>query len=79
MSRQSLKMCPLLPAVSRAKKAAFISLWRTIARNLSVEGVVAAVDQQMAEHYRLYQTNRWAWEWLHRSACRMRLYFIRGR
>ena len=33
--------------------------------NLSVEGVVAAVDQQMAEHYRLYQTNRWAWEWLH--------------
>ena len=35
--------------------------------NLSVEGVVAAVDQQMAEHYRLYQTNRWAWEWLHRE------------
>ncbi len=33
--------------------------------NLSVEGVVAAVDQQMVEHYRLYQTNRWAWEWLH--------------
>ena len=30
-----------------------------------MEGVVAAVDQQMAEHYRLYQTNRWAWEWLH--------------
>ena len=33
--------------------------------DLSVEEVVAALDQQMAQHYRLYQTNRWAWEWLH--------------
>lgn len=33
--------------------------------NLSVEAVVAEVDRQMAQYYRLYQTNCWAWEWLH--------------
>ena len=33
--------------------------------DLSVEKVVEALDRHMAQHYRLYQTNRWAWEWLH--------------
>jgi hypothetical protein len=33
--------------------------------DLSVVEVVAALDRHMAQHYRLYQTNRWAWEWLH--------------
>ncbi|GIR14757.1 MAG: hypothetical protein CM15mP25_5120 [Gammaproteobacteria bacterium] len=36
-----------------------------LSANLSVEEVVAALDRQMTQHYRLYQTNRWAWEWLH--------------
>lgn len=35
---------------------------------LGVEAVVAELDRQMAAHYRLYQTNRWAWEWLHGEA-----------
>jgi hypothetical protein len=29
---------------------------------------VKAIDQQMVEHYRLYQTNIWAWQWLHGAA-----------
>lgn len=34
-------------------------------RQLSVAETVKAIDQQMVEHYRLYQTNIWAWQWLH--------------
>ena len=46
--------------------------------NLSVEEVVAALDQQMVRHYRLYQTNRWAWEWLHGESVPVALFFHEG-
>ena len=46
--------------------------------NLSVEEVVAALDRQMAQHYRLYQTNRWAWEWLHGESVPASLTFHKG-
>ena len=46
--------------------------------DLSVEEVVAALDQQMARHYRLYQTNRWAWEWLHGERVPLALAFHEG-
>ena len=46
--------------------------------DLSVEEVVAALDQQMARHYRLYQTNRWAWEWLHGESVPVALAFHEG-
>lgn len=46
--------------------------------NLSVEEVVAALDQQMVRHYRLYQTNRWAWEWLHGESVPVALSFHEG-
>ena len=29
---------------------------------LDVSAVVAAIDEQMVRHYRLYPTNAWAWE-----------------
>jgi len=32
---------------------------------LTVADTVAAIDRQMVCHYRLYQTNIWAWQWLH--------------
>jgi hypothetical protein len=51
--------------ITGEKGCVHLHFGETLPANLSVEGVVAAVDQQMAEHYRLYQTNRWAWEWLH--------------
>ena len=46
--------------------------------DLSVEEVVAALDRQMAQHYRLYQTNRWAWEWLHGESVPAELTFHEG-
>jgi 1-acyl-sn-glycerol-3-phosphate acyltransferase len=46
--------------------------------DLSVEEVVAALDQQMARHYRLYQTNRWAWEWLHGEGVPVAITFHEG-
>ena len=46
--------------------------------DLSVEEVVAALDRQMAQHYRLYQTNRWAWEWLHGESVPAELTFQEG-
>jgi len=46
--------------------------------NLSVEEVVTALDQQMVRHYRLYQTNRWAWEWLHGESVPVALSFHEG-
>ena len=51
--------------ITGEKGCVHLHFGKPLPANLSVEGVVAAVDQQMAEHYRLYQTNRWAWEWLH--------------
>ncbi|MGA0151025.1 MAG: 1-acyl-sn-glycerol-3-phosphate acyltransferase [Luminiphilus sp.] len=33
--------------------------------HLSVAETVAAIDRQMVAHYRLYQTNIWAWQWLY--------------
>ncbi len=35
-----------------------------IAPDLDVASVVAAIDEQMVRHYRLYPTNVWAWEQL---------------
>ena len=32
---------------------------------LDVDGVVAAIDRQIAQHYALFPTNLWAWEMLH--------------
>ena len=46
--------------------------------DLSVEEVVAALDRQMAQHYRLYQTNRWAWEWLHGESIPAAIAFHEG-
>ena len=46
--------------------------------NLSVEEVVAALDRQMVQHYRLYHTNRWAWEWLHGESVPASLAFHEG-
>ena len=46
--------------------------------DLSIEEVVAALDRQMAQHYRLYQTNRWAWEWLHGESILAELTFHEG-
>ena len=46
--------------------------------DLSVEEVVVALDRQMAQHYRLYQTNRWAWEWLHGESVPAELTFHEG-
>ena len=51
--------------ITGEKGCVHLHFGKPLPANLSVEGVVAAVDQQMTEHYRLYQTNRWAWEWLH--------------
>jgi len=33
--------------------------------HLSVAETVAGIDRQMVAHYRLYQTNIWAWQWLY--------------
>ena len=33
-----------------------------IESGLDVASVVAAIDEQMVRHYRLYPTNAWAWE-----------------
>ena len=49
-----------------------------LSADLSVEEVVAVLDQQMARHYRLYQTNRWAWEWLHGESVPVALAFHGG-
>ena len=49
-----------------------------LSADLSVEEVVAVLDQQMARHYRLYQTNRWAWEWLHGESVPVALAFHEG-
>ena len=46
--------------------------------DLSVEEVVAALDRQMAQHYRLYHTNRWAWEWLYGESVPAALTFHEG-
>ena len=46
--------------------------------DLSVEEVVAALDRQMARYYRLYQTNRWAWEWLHGESVPAEITFQEG-
>jgi len=40
--------------------------------------VVAALDRQMVQHYRLYHTNRWAWEWLHGESVPASLAFHEG-
>lgn len=45
---------------------------------LEVEAVVAELDRQMAAHYRLYQTNRWAWEWLHGQSAPETVSFDQG-
>ena len=45
---------------------------------MGVEAVVAELDRQMAEHYRLFQTNRWAWEWLHGKAVPETISFDKG-
>ena len=43
-----------------------------------MEEVVAALDRQMAQHYRLYHTNRWAWEWLYGESVPAALAFHEG-
>ena len=45
---------------------------------MGVEAVVAELDRQMAEHYRLFQTNRWAWEWLYGKAVPETISFDKG-
>ena len=39
---------------------------------------MAALDQQMAGHYRCYQTERCAWEWLHGESVPAALAFHEG-
>jgi hypothetical protein len=36
-----------------------------LAGGQSVEEVVRQIDRQMVDHYRLFPTNLWAWQWLH--------------
>ena len=43
-----------------------------------MDEVVAALDRQMVQHYRLYQTNRWAWEWSHGESVPAELTFHEG-
>jgi len=34
---------------------------------LDVAGAVAAIDRQIGDHYALYRTNVWAWQWLYET------------
>lgn len=45
---------------------------------LSVAETVQAIDQQMVDHYRLYQTNIWAWQWLYGTALPSEVQYERG-
>lgn len=46
--------------------------------HLGVAEAVAAIDQQMVAHYRLYQTNIWAWQWLHGTPLPNEVQYDRG-
>lgn len=45
---------------------------------LGVAETVAAIDGQMAAHYRLYQTNIWAWQWLYGTSLPCEIAYDKG-
>lgn len=55
--------------ITGAKGCVHLHFGSELAGGQSVEDFVGQIDRQMVDHYRLFQTNLWAWQWLHeRSA-----------
>ena len=64
--------------ITGAKGCVHLRFGDPLSSEMGVEAVVAELDRQMAKHYRLFQTNRWAWEWLHGKAVPETISFDKG-
>ncbi|MDG2460504.1 MAG: 1-acyl-sn-glycerol-3-phosphate acyltransferase [Luminiphilus sp.] len=51
--------------ITGQKGCVHLHFGKSLQPGLDVAGAVAAIDQQIADHYELYQTNVWAWQWLY--------------